>query len=60
MLSNGWSIVRFWNVHVFTEREILLNTIVEICEGRLTEISVSADMVFLPSNAKRDFHEPSA
>lgn len=48
MRMNGWSIARFWTVDVMTEREAVLETIVAICEGRLSDRVSVADFTFLP------------
>ena len=49
MRMNGWSIVRFWSVDVVAKRQAVLETIVAICEGRLAECVVEADLTFLPA-----------
>ncbi|MEW9614490.1 DUF559 domain-containing protein [Shinella sp. S4-D37] len=53
MGMNGWSVARFWNMDVMTEREAVLETIVAICEGRLSERVSGADFVFLPTAENR-------
>ncbi|SDA80581.1 endonuclease domain-containing protein [Mesorhizobium qingshengii] len=35
MVSNGWSVLRFWNVDVLKSREEVLETILAAIEGRL-------------------------
>ena len=35
MISNGWSVLRFWNVDVLKDREAVLGTILAAIEGRL-------------------------
>ncbi|TJW36990.1 MAG: DUF559 domain-containing protein, partial [Mesorhizobium sp.] len=35
IVSNGWSVLRFWNVDVLKEREEVLETILAAIEGRL-------------------------
>ena len=35
MVSNGWSVLRFWNVDVLKDREAVLDTILAAIEGRL-------------------------
>lgn len=60
MLSVGWSVLRFWNTAVLDRRDFLLNTIVEICEGRLTGNSVGAEMTFLSAYTGSGTYEPSA
>ena len=49
MGMNGWSVARFWNMGVITEREAVLETIVAICEGRLAERTSGTDFTFLPA-----------
>jgi very-short-patch-repair endonuclease len=47
MVAHGWSVVRFWNGSVLTERQSVLETIVAILDGRLRENVVAYDMRFL-------------
>ena len=49
MRMNGWSIARFWSVDVVAKREAVLETILAVCEGRLAECVVEADLIFLPA-----------
>ncbi|MBN8951257.1 MULTISPECIES: endonuclease domain-containing protein [unclassified Rhizobium] len=49
MTAEGWSVARFWNVDVFTATPSVLETIVAICKGRLTEAVVARDFKFLPA-----------
>jgi very-short-patch-repair endonuclease len=49
MRINGWSVARFWNTDVMTEREVVLETIVSICEDRLAERVTGAGFTFLPA-----------
>ena len=49
MRMNGWSIARFWSADVMMEREAVLETIVAICEGRLSEGVAGASFTFLPT-----------
>lgn len=53
MRMNGWSVARFWNGEVMTEREAVLETIVAICEGRLIGRVSVADFTFLPAAENR-------
>jgi len=46
MVSQGWSVARFWNVSVLSDRRSVLETIVAILEGRLREDVVASDMRF--------------
>ncbi|MGV1789352.1 endonuclease domain-containing protein [Rhizobium sp. A37_96] len=48
MIGEGWSVARFWNVDVLSAMPSVLETIVTICEGRLTEAVVARDFKFLP------------
>ncbi|MFK0162331.1 endonuclease domain-containing protein [Rhizobium sp. NPDC090279] len=49
MTAEGWSIARFWNIDVLTDMPAVLETIVAICEGRLTEAIIARDFKFLPA-----------
>jgi very-short-patch-repair endonuclease len=49
MIAEGWSVARFWNVDALTVMPSVLETIVAICEGRLTETVVARDFKFLPA-----------
>ncbi|AJC77838.1 restriction endonuclease type II-like protein [Rhizobium etli bv. phaseoli str. IE4803] len=49
MTGNGWSVVRFWNVDVLRELPSVLNTILAICDGRLTERVEATDLRFFPA-----------
>ncbi|MFD1329505.1 endonuclease domain-containing protein [Mycoplana ramosa] len=44
-----WSVARFWNVDVLMERTSVLETILAICDGRLTERVRAPDLKFLPA-----------
>ncbi|MBZ9678398.1 endonuclease domain-containing protein [Mesorhizobium sp. ES1-1] len=35
MVSNGWSVLRFWNADVLNDRQAVLDTILAAIEGRL-------------------------
>lgn len=48
MNANGWSVVRFWNADVLREREDVLETLIAILDGRINEVVVSRDLIFLP------------
>ncbi|NLS15540.1 DUF559 domain-containing protein [Rhizobium sp. P40RR-XXII] len=49
MLDNGWSVARFWNVDILTAMPSVLETIVAICDGRLTETVIARDFRFFPA-----------
>ncbi|MFS8112780.1 DUF559 domain-containing protein [Rhizobium jaguaris] len=49
MIAEGWSVARFWNVDVLTSMPSVLETIVAICDGRLTEAVLARDFKFLPA-----------
>ncbi|WP_426131226.1 endonuclease domain-containing protein [Pararhizobium sp. PWRC1-1] len=49
MVTNGWSVVRFWNGCVLQDRERVLETIVEIVENRLVQEVRSFDLTFVPA-----------
>ncbi|MCV9967605.1 DUF559 domain-containing protein [Pararhizobium sp. BT-229] len=55
MVTNGWSVVRFWNGCVLQDRGRVLETIVEIVENRLIEEVRSFDLTFVP--ARRSDHD---
>ena len=54
MVAHGWSVVRFWNGSVLTERQSVLETIVAILDGRLQENVVANDMRFLMGRKEID------
>ena len=49
MNLNGWSIARFWNTDVRSERDAVLETVAAIGEGRLLERTLAHELVFLPA-----------
>ena len=49
MVMNGWSVARFWNVDVLMDLGPVLETIVAICEGRLSENVSETDFLLLPA-----------
>jgi len=49
MNANGWSVVRFWNAHVLQERDAVLDTLIAILHGRVTETVLSRDLTYLPA-----------
>lgn len=53
MIAEGWSVVRFWNIDVLTAMPSVLETIVAICDGRLTELVAARDLKFFPA-ARRE------
>jgi very-short-patch-repair endonuclease len=50
MNAEGWSVARFANGGVFDGMEEVLETIVAILDGRLTEEQVSIEFRFCPTN----------
>ncbi|MEQ1943336.1 DUF559 domain-containing protein [Mesorhizobium sp. VNQ89] len=52
MSTNGWSVLRFWNIDVLTQRSLVLDTIVEALEGRLVGGLVANDMRFVPARSE--------
>jgi very-short-patch-repair endonuclease len=52
MNESGWSVVRFWNTDVFSSIQSIIETIVAICEGRLTERVEAPDLKFYPASNK--------
>lgn len=51
MNAEGWSVARFWHIDVLREKDAVLDTLVEILEGRLTAAAVSSEWRFSPSSA---------
>ncbi|AGB71988.1 MULTISPECIES: endonuclease domain-containing protein [Rhizobium] len=49
MVREGWSVARFWNVDVLTAMPSVLETIMAICDGRLTKAVVARDFRFFPA-----------
>lgn len=49
MAARGWSILRFWNLDVLRERDSVLDTILAVLDGRLTEQVMVADLRFTPA-----------
>ncbi|WP_434712014.1 DUF559 domain-containing protein [Rhizobium sp. YTUHZ045] len=49
MITNGWSVARFWNVDVLRALPSVLETIVAICDGRLVERVDATDLRFYPT-----------
>ncbi|WP_376703467.1 DUF559 domain-containing protein [Mesorhizobium sp. ISC25] len=47
IVSDGWSILRFWNVDVLKEREAVLETVVAAIEGRLERHIETHDLRFI-------------
>ncbi|MER8405737.1 endonuclease domain-containing protein [Mesorhizobium sp. M0185] len=45
--SNGWSMLRFWNVDVLKDREAVLETILAAIEGRLERHIETHDLRFV-------------
>lgn len=53
MTSEGWAIVRFWNTDVLTDMPAVLETLVAILEGRLTERVDCRDLRYFPAGPGR-------
>ncbi|MEF0938600.1 DUF559 domain-containing protein [Rhizobium sp. BR 362] len=51
MLDNGWSVSRFWNIDVLTAMPSVLETVIAICDGRLTEATSARDFKFFPARS---------
>lgn len=47
MLTEGWSVLRFWNIDVLKERESVMDTILAALEGRLPKQVDAVDLRFL-------------
>jgi len=48
MTESGWSVLRFWNTDVLAAMPSVLETIVAVCEERLTEAVHAHDLRFIP------------
>ncbi|MCZ8544607.1 DUF559 domain-containing protein [Mesorhizobium qingshengii] len=55
MISNDWSILRFWNVDVLKDRDEVLETILAAIEGRLERLIETHELRFV---AARGYGEP--
>lgn len=53
MVEAGWSVLRFWNTDVFTEREAVIDTIIAALERRLDPV-VAADLRFMAASNYRE------
>ena len=53
MTAKGWSVARFWNIDVIADMPSVLDTIVAICEDRLTEAVIARDFKFLPAASSK-------
>ena len=49
MNAEGWSVARFWSHDVLAERDAVMETVLAICEGRITEPVRSRDFSFFPA-----------
>ncbi len=49
MTANGWSVARFPSGHMLSQPESVLETIVAICDGRITDHIVDHDFQFYPA-----------
>lgn len=49
MVGEGWSILRFWNIDVLKQRNEVLETIVAVLDGRLTDEVTAPDLRFVPA-----------
>lgn len=54
MISNGWSVVRFWNTCVLQDRNSVLETLVVLVEKRMFEEVRSRDLMFVPAQKVLD------
>ena len=52
MVTNGWSVLRFWNTDVFNDRAAVLETIVAVLEKRMAGAMRSADLTFIPGEKR--------
>ena len=49
MNNNGWSVARFPSGHILSQPDSVLETIVAICEGRITDPIIDHDFQFYPA-----------
>ena len=54
MKAEGWSVARFWNIDVLTAMPSVLDTIVAICDGRLTDPIVARYLKFFPAAPRQE------
>lgn len=47
--ENGWSVARFWSFEVLLNMTAVLETVLAICDGRISEIVQSRDFNFFPA-----------
>jgi very-short-patch-repair endonuclease len=50
MNAEGWSVARFWSHDFLQNRDAVLETVVAICDGRLSEPVASYDFQFFPAS----------
>jgi len=50
MNANGWSAARFWSHDVLAEGDAVMDTVLAVCEGRITEAVMSRDFSFFPAS----------
>jgi very-short-patch-repair endonuclease len=50
MNRNGWSVLRVWHTDVLSSKNIVLETIVAVLDGRLHEKTIAVDMKYLPAD----------
>jgi very-short-patch-repair endonuclease len=49
MNAQGWSVARFWSDDVLAEKDTVMDTVLAVCEGRITEAVISRDFSFFPA-----------
>lgn len=49
MAQNGWSVLRFWNSDIFTDRAAVEETIVAVLDKRLTKGVDCAEFQYIPA-----------
>lgn len=52
MNAQGWSVARFWHADVLQDKTVVLDTILAICEGRISQPVESREFNFHPAGAK--------
>jgi len=51
MNDEGWAVARFWHIDVLRDKDAVLETLVQILDGRLTTATVNPEWRYSPSSA---------
>ena len=52
MNGEGWSVLRFWHIDVLNDLQAVLETLVSVLEGRLNQMVITNEMIYLPSRTQ--------